>query len=148
MGKKLLFEERRCVYMADDGEGGQKELVYENTYLTSPDAYGVGTKFDRAKVQTVATETIKSKMEGAAYDPVRSAQTAKELSDMIKEKVKKLGYDRYKLMVQVTVGQKRGQGIRLATRCLWDTSSDNFASEYYENESLFCVAQVYGLYYE
>lgn len=24
----------------------------------------------------------------------------------------------------------------------------SFATEFYENESLFCVAQVYGLYYE
>jgi len=40
---------------------------------------------------------------------------------MIKERVKNLGYERYKLVVQVTVGEKTGQGIRLASRCLWDT---------------------------
>jgi hypothetical protein len=49
---------------------------------------------------------------------------------------------------QVTIGQKIGQAMRIVSRCLWDTASDNFASEYFENESLYCVCQVYGLYYE
>ena len=40
------------------------------------------------------------------------------------------------------------QGLRIASRCLWDTTTDNFASECYENETLCSVAQVYGLYYE
>jgi hypothetical protein len=48
----------------------------------------------------------------------------------------------------VTVGEKTGQGIRMASRCLWDTATDNFASEFYENASVFCVAMVFGLYYE
>ena len=47
---------------------------------------------------------------------------------MIKEKVKDLGYERYKLVVQVTVGEKTGQGIRLASRCLWDTATDKYVS--------------------
>ena len=75
-------------------------------------------------------------------------QQAKELSDAIKEKVKDLNYIRYKLVVQVSIGQKRGQGVRLASRCLWDTSTDNFTTTFFENESVFCLAQVYGLYYE
>ena len=46
-------------------------------------------------------------------------KVAKELSDVVKEKVKGLGFDRYKLVVQVTVGQKVGQAMRIASRCLW-----------------------------
>ena len=69
-------------------------------------------------------------------------QTAKELTDIIKERVKALGYDRYKLVVNVTVGQKKGQAMRFASRCLWDTSCDNLATEFYENKTLYCVAQV------
>ena len=53
-----------------------------------------------------------------------------------------MGYDRYKLIVQVAVGQKKGQAMRFASRCLWDTSCDNFASDSYENKTLYCVAQV------
>mmetsp|Transcript_5549 Transcript_5549/g.18713 ORF Transcript_5549/g.18713 Transcript_5549/m.18713 type:complete len:136 (+) Transcript_5549:641-1048(+) len=126
----------------------EREVIYENTYIQGPDGYGEGQKFRRGAVQKVVSETIRSRMEGAVYDQVRSAQVAKELSDKIKEEVKNLGYERYKLVVQVTVGQKKGQGMRIVSRCLWDTAVDSFASDYYENESVYCVAQVYGLYYE
>jgi len=62
--------------------------------------------------------------------------------------VKGLGYERYKLIVQVTLGQKKGQAMRLVSRSLWDTSTDNYATTYYENDSLYCVCQCYGLYIE
>jgi hypothetical protein len=49
---------------------------------------------------------------------------------------------------QVTLGQKGGQATRVVSRCLWDTSTDSFASETYENETVYCVCQVYGVYYQ
>ena len=102
----------------------------------------------RGPVQKILTETIKERIEGTQYDPLKSAQIAKELADTIKERVKNLGYERYKLVVQVTVGEKTGQALRLASRCLWDTATDNFAPDFYENSSVFCVGMVFGLYYE
>jgi hypothetical protein len=107
-----------------------------------------GYKFMRGPVQKILTDTIKERLEGTQYDPLKSAQIAKELADTVKERVKNLGYERYKLVVQVTVGEKTGQALRLASRCLWDTATDNFASDFYENSSVFCVGMVFGLYYE
>jgi hypothetical protein len=46
-------------------------------------------------------------------------QTAKQLADDLRERVKLLGYERYKLIIQVTVGQKTGQAMRIVSRCLW-----------------------------
>ena len=46
------------------------------------------------------------------------------------------------LCLQVTLGQKKGQAMRVVSRCLWDTHSDSSASELYENETLYCVCQV------
>ncbi|GMH41619.1 hypothetical protein BSKO_09529 [Bryopsis sp. KO-2023] len=128
--------------------GGLKEVVYENTYITEPNGYGPNAKFQKHKVLQVVRQLLKERMEGQLYDPVKGAQTAKQLADDLREKVKALGYDRYKYVVQVTLGQKKGQAMRIVSRCLWDTNSDNFASEYYQNDSLYCVCQVYGLYYE
>eukprot|EP00798_Chlamydomonas_sp_ICE-L_P021090 gene21090-27977_t len=125
-----------------------KELIYENTYITEPEGYDDETRFQRHKVQAVLKQVLKERMEKQKYDPVKGAQIAKQLADDLREKVKGLGYDRYKLIFQVTIGQKIGQAMRIVSRCLWDTKNDNFASEYFENESLYCVCQVYGLYYE
>ena len=127
---------------------GLKEIVYENTYITEPSGYGEGARFQRHKVQAVLKQVLKEKMDNQSYDPVKGAQITKQLADDLREKVKVLGYDRYKLIIQVTLGQKTGQAMRIVSRCLWDTATDNFASEYFENESLYCVCQVYGLYYE
>ncbi|MEW5299747.1 MAG: hypothetical protein WDW38_003137 [Sanguina aurantia] len=125
-----------------------KEVVYENTYIQTPEGYGPTMRFERHKVQAVLKAVLKERLQNQKYDPVKGAQTAKQLADDLREKVKALGYDRYKLAIQVTVGQKIGQAMRIVTRCLWDTQTDNFASEYFENESLTCICQVYGLYYE
>lgn len=50
-----------------------------------------------------------------------------------KEKVKEIGAPRHKLVVQVTIGEVQGQGVRIASRCLWDVETDNHASAYYTN---------------
>mmetsp|Transcript_40174 Transcript_40174/g.67352 ORF Transcript_40174/g.67352 Transcript_40174/m.67352 type:complete len:135 (-) Transcript_40174:358-762(-) len=126
----------------------EKHIQYENTYITGPEGYGEGQKFRSSTVQRCIEQIIREKMTGLQYDAQRASQIGKELSDMIKEKVKTMGFDRYKLVVQVTVGQRAGQCIRLASRCLWDVAADSCASATFENESLFCVAMVFGLYYE
>ena len=56
--------------------------------------------------------------------------------------MKATGLARYKLVVHVTVGQRAGQAVRLASRGLWDASTDSFVSETYENETMFASAQV------
>ena len=45
--------------------------------------------------------------------------------------------------MQVTIGQKSGQAQRSASRCIWDVKTDGAASECFENESMFCVCQVW-----
>lgn len=137
--------------MGDEGEPAPSvgdNVTFENTYMQTPGEFGEGYKFMRGPVQKVLSDTIKERLQGTTYDPLKSAQIAKELADTVKERVKNLGYERYKLVVQVTVGEKTGQALRLASRCLWDTATDNFASDFYENPSVFCVGMVFGLYYE
>lgn len=58
-----------------------------------------------------------------------------------------LNYSRYKIIAKVLIGEQRGEGVRVATRCLWDPESDNYASSTFMSDSLFCVAVAYGIYY-
>ena len=46
---------------------------------------------------------------------------------------KNLGYDRYKFIVQVLIGERRDQGVYFGTRCFWDANTDNQASETFTN---------------
>jgi hypothetical protein len=44
-----------------------------------------------------------------------------------------LKFDRYKLVVQVVIGENKGQSVRVSSRCLWDTDTDNYASFSFKN---------------
>jgi len=80
--------------------------------------------------------------------PQTSVPSTPPAADDIRERVKALGFERHKLVVYVTLGELKGQTFNSCSRCLWDTATDGFASESYKNESLFCTAQVFGLYFE
>lgn len=75
--------------MDDFGFGGPlKEIVYENTYITSPEGYGKNASFQRHKVKEVLDEMLKQRLDGQEYDPVKSSQISKMLSDDLREKVR------------------------------------------------------------
>ena len=46
-----------------------------------------------------------------------------------------LGLPRYKFMVQVVVGEQRGEGVRMGCRTFWDTDTDAYASDTFINVS-------------
>ncbi|KIZ01493.1 hypothetical protein MNEG_6468 [Monoraphidium neglectum] len=128
--------------------GPLKEIVYENTYITGPNGYGPRAQFRVADVQAILRAVLRERMEKQQYDPVKAAHISKHIAEDLREKVKALGCERHKLVIQVTLGQKAGQATRIASRCLWDTSTDGFASEHYENETMYCVCQVFAVYFE
>ena len=51
------------------------------------------------------------------------------------------------IVVEVVLGEQRGEGVRMGTRCLWDSDTDNYASDVFMNDSLFCCAAAFGIYY-
>ena len=74
---------------------------------------------------------------------------SKTIADTIRTRVKaELNVSRYKFVVQVTIGQLKDQGVRITSRCLWDTQTDNYASVDYKNEHVWGSAMVFGLYAE
>lgn len=128
--------------------GGARKIVYENTYITEPRGYGPRAPFRAHEVRALLRGVLAERIERQAYDPVKAAHITKHIAEDLREKVKALGCERHKLIIQVTLGQKTGQAMRAVSRCLWDTATDGFASESYENETLYCLCQVFALYYE
>jgi tctex1 domain-containing protein 2 len=55
---------------------------------------------------------------------------------------------RYKLGVKVIMGELKGQGIKVTSKCLWDTAFDNWASYKFSNDKMYCLGIIYGCYYE
>ncbi|KAI3425839.1 hypothetical protein D9Q98_007813 [Chlorella vulgaris] len=122
-----------------------KLTIYENTYRTEPEE---DAEFRAQKVSALLKGMLKDRLQGQSYDPVRGSQMSKQLADDIRERVKAMGFDRHKLVVHVTIGERKCQTYSCCSRCLWDTATDGFASESFQNETLFCSAQVFALYFE
>lgn len=105
-------------------------------------------KFEVKPIETIINKVLQDQLEEEKYDAKSSKQMTKTLSTIITNRVKALGYDRYKIITIVTVGEIANQGVRIASRCLMDQETDNYASGFYKNSSLFGCATVFGMYYE
>ena len=44
-----------------------------------------------------------------------------------------LNLSRYKYIVNVVIGEKRGEGVRMGTRCFYDADTDNMAQDTFVN---------------
>ncbi|KAJ3190419.1 Tctex1 domain-containing protein 3 [Gaertneriomyces sp. JEL0708] len=118
-------------------------IVYENTYKIKPDK-----KFQSEVVRRITDDILKSRLTKTKYSYDTVPELTQSISNEIMAAVKKLDYDRYKFVVDVTIGEFKGQGIRVASRAIWDTATDSYVSASFKNATLFAVAMVFGCYYE
>jgi hypothetical protein len=117
----------------------------------TPHADGkVGPDFDKKfkvlQAQEIIKTTLTESLSKSSYVPEAASQTAREIVESIKAKLKEVLPPQYKLIVQVLLGEQRGQGIAMAFRGFWDTDSDNFARETYTNDAIFAVGIAYAMY--
>ncbi|XP_010137580.1 PREDICTED: tctex1 domain-containing protein 4 [Buceros rhinoceros silvestris] len=117
----------------------------ENTYRMGPEE---GCKFNAGQVQRVLEGTLASALGTIVYSPQGSAPLAQSLAELLQSQVKEVVPLRYKLVCQVLLGQQGQQSLLVASRALWDPTSDSFASATFSNASLFAVATVHGVYFE
>ena len=121
----------------------RKRVLYENTYRTTPEK-----AFPSCKVQGIIRDVIDSNMKHETYDVESCRQNSQTLAEMIKMRVKDLSIPRYKIICLVHIGQITGQGVRIASQCLWNPEFDSFAEYSFKNSSLFATGLVYGVYCE
>uniref|UniRef100_A0A7S3ASZ1 Tctex1 domain-containing protein 2 n=1 Tax=Haptolina ericina TaxID=156174 RepID=A0A7S3ASZ1_9EUKA len=104
-------------------------------------------KFRPSAVKPLISAVLAEKLADKTYNPELTAQWTREIADEIKNKLKsELELPRYKYVVQVLIGEQRGEGVRMGCRCFWDADTDNYAEDTYRNDSLFCVAAAFGAF--
>ncbi|KAI9208817.1 flagellar inner arm dynein light chain [Polychytrium aggregatum] len=104
-------------------------------------------KFRPAIVTRLIHSILVDRLTGIVYHPDSCSQLSREIADEIKNKLKELDLSRYKFVVNVVIGEMRGEGVRMGCRCFWDADTDNLAQDVFMNDSLFCVAVAHGVYY-
>ncbi|XP_070204523.1 dynein light chain Tctex-type protein 2B-like isoform X1 [Littorina saxatilis] len=117
----------------------------ENTYQLEPDAR---TRFSPSKVEAILKEVLESRLRNVNYNPEQCRRVTTDLATIIKNRAKKLEFQRYKLVCNVLIMENKGQGSQVVSRGLTNTDTDSFAAYTYRNPSLIAVANVHGIYYE
>lgn len=116
----------------------------ENTYILRP---VFQQRFRPSVVKDCIHAVLKEELATAEYSPEETPLLTKRLSETIKDKLKAMGFDRYKMVVQVVIGEQRGEGVFMAARCFWDADTDNYIHDVFMNDSLFCVVAAFGCFY-
>jgi len=131
--------------MSDLKSGRPTIEIWEPTYRMKPKE---DERFVPRAVEAIIKEIMDKKLKKTKWDDQKCKTLALELCAEIKEKIKDLNIPRYKVVLQSVIGEVKGQGAYIASRCLWDTETDNYASFSMKNSSLFCVVMVFGMYLE
>ena len=126
---------------------GTKQLIIpiklQNTYRIKPQ-----NKFNSNSVEKIMKGVLESYLDGEVYEPKMCANLAQNLSEVIKSRVKDLGFMRYKLVCNVIIGENSDQDMRMVSRCLWNAETDSYAEAHYSKGKLYAVASVYATYFE
>ena len=106
--------------------------------------------FDVKKVRQLVTDElailVKSKTQEHAKMPT-NAECLKTI-ESIKVKVKGMGFDRYRHIVNITVSENYHQTMRIASRFFWDVDRDKYVSQTITNKHFHLVCVVYAVYFE
>lgn len=126
--------------------GFDRRLIrYENTYRMEPDDEH---KVDIVRLRRVATSVIETAIAGYKYDPNQGKQFSLALADRIRSQIKQLPFQRYKLVVQVSIGEKKGQDLRVASRCVWDLKWDRHLTITKETPDAYVTVTIFLVYTE
>ncbi|KFV39041.1 Tctex1 domain-containing protein 2, partial [Tyto alba] len=68
-------------------------------------------RFKSSTVKECIHAILKEKLDSVQYIPEEMPQLTQSLSETIKDRLKEEGFDRYKMVVQVVIGEQRGEGV-------------------------------------
>ena len=128
-----------------EGAPTAPSIKYENTYRMEPDDE---MKFKVKPVEDIIKNVLKTHLCEVDYKQIYLTDLPSELAALIKERVKDLKMARYKVVCHVVLGEAGSNTVRTASRCIWNCSTDNYASATYENKTLYAQGTVYGIYFD
>ena len=106
-------------------------------------------RFYPSQAQAIADQILQDYFNDKEYDEEVTQSWSMDVCNAIRKKVvglfsfflfpyflstsEDLNIPRYKIIVQATVGEIKDHGVRVTSRCLWNTDTDNFASASFTN---------------
>ena len=119
------------------------QVRLECTYKMEPDR-----KFPTKRAEETIRNVLEAELETEKYDADKCPGLCKQLAEAIKSRVKLLGNPRYKIVSVVTIGSSDKGTLSCVSQCVWNEKFDTYAECSYNNNSLFAVGMVFGIYQE
>jgi len=105
---------------------------------------GASTTFVVDEVQKVAKEVIETILGGNVYQQSKVNQWNSNIVEQVLAQLTKQNKP-FKYIVTCVVMQKNGAGLHTAASCFWDNATDGSCIVRWDNKSLHCIVQVFGL---
>ncbi|BES91008.1 Tctex-1 family [Nesidiocoris tenuis] len=104
--------------------------------------------FKPQTVHKIIEDVLTEAMDGFYYNPKEAPVLCKQLSIRIRNRVKALKFERYRIICVVEIVQKNLQGVRSVCSFLWDPQRDHFTTFQFDKFDLLAIAYVFGVYKE
>lgn len=82
------------------------------------------------------------------YECKKFMKDSEAVSQTIRNRIKSMNADRYRIVCIITAGEKFFQDIDYRTGFLWDQERDKWATCVYENQHFYVCATVFGIYFD
>ena len=125
--------------------GLHKNMKLENTYRMEPHEE---KKFNIKRVEDSMSCILECFLKDYVYNPDTVGKIVLDLSTRIKQAIKDMNFERYRLISSVTVVENQNQGFQSGSRFLWDAKIDTHAEAHYTDGKILAVANCYAVYFE
>ena len=116
---------------------------YENSYHMEPD-HNVRTHLIEKEIKEILNRAFKN----YTYEADSAREMSTTVSTLIMDKMKTLGFKRFRFVCNVTIAENSGQSMGFFSRCIWEPKYDTFATVSLEKESFYVIATVHAVYFE
>ncbi|XP_071565733.1 dynein light chain Tctex-type protein 2 [Temnothorax nylanderi] len=118
-------------------------LKYQNTYRMEPQ-----NPFKTDLVDKIVRSVMNNRLDEITYDDAEATKLCGDIATEIRRRVKKLNFDRHKIIVTVTIIEKASQSVERTLGFLWDSERDKYSAFSFEGRTFHAQCSVFGVYYE
>ena len=117
----------------------EDDITY--TYQTGPTV-----TINPKQIAEIAQRILEERLKDKEYNPSTMKKAASQISFLIREEIKRLDLDRYRIIAHVTIGEKCDQDVMMNFLYLWKPEFDHYAIAKYEDPKFFATALVFLIY--
>jgi len=106
------------------------------------------SKVSPTKIYETIENVMTERLAGLSYNPKFAGRISVSLAEQIKRAIWDFIPERYRVIITVSLGELKDQGLQMASRCSWNHAVDDYICYNFRSPQMFCVATAYFIYKE